>query len=91
MSIKRFHVGPRMSQVVVHNDTAYLAGQVASGARGASVAEQTRNILDNIDALLADAGSDKTRILSATIWLVDMDAFAEMNGVWDAWVIAAVA
>ena len=83
MSIKRLHVGPRMSQVVIHNDTVYLAGQVGSGA---TVAEQTKDILAQIDALLAEAGTDKTRLLSATIWLTDMATFAEMNGVWDAWV-----
>ena len=87
MPIERLHSGPRMSQVVIHNKTVYLAGQVASGAPGRSVADQTRNILATIDALLAEAKSDKTRLLSATIWLTDMSTFAEMNGVWDAWVV----
>ena len=77
-----------MSQVVIHNKTVYLAGQVAAGARGKSVAEQTKDILSTIDALLAEAKTDKSRILNATIWLTDMAAFAQMNGVWDAWVVS---
>jgi enamine deaminase RidA (YjgF/YER057c/UK114 family) len=84
--IKRLQGGPRMSQAVIHGDTVYLAGQVASGAPGGSVAEQTRDILARIDGLLAEAGSDKTKLLSATIWLADIGSFAEMNGVWDGWV-----
>ncbi|GHD48920.1 hypothetical protein GCM10017083_20570 [Thalassobaculum fulvum] len=88
MSIKRFQTATRMSQGVVHGGTVYLAGQVAQGAGGKSVAEQTKDILGRIDALLAEAGSDKEHVLSATIWLNSMDDFAEMNGVWDAWVPA---
>ncbi|MEE3120124.1 MAG: RidA family protein [Pseudomonadota bacterium] len=86
MSIERFHVGPRMSQVVVHNGTVYTAGQVAQNAGGGTVTAQTEDILAAIDGLLANAGSDKSRLLSATIWLNSMDDFAEMNAVWDAWV-----
>jgi enamine deaminase RidA (YjgF/YER057c/UK114 family) len=86
MTIQRFQVGARMSQAVVHNGTVYLAGQVAQDKPGASAAEQTQNILDRIDGLLAEAGSDKSHLLSATIWLNTMDDFEEMNGVWDAWV-----
>ena len=77
MTIRRIEPGPRMSQAVVHGDTVYLAGQV--GAPGASVADQTRAVLAQIDRLLAEAGSDKSRILSATIWLADIGTFAEMN------------
>ena len=84
MSIRRIEPGPRMSQAVVHNGIAYLAGQV--GAPGESVAAQTTAVLAQIDRLLAEAGSDKSRILSATIWLADMGDFAEMNSVWDQWV-----
>lgn len=84
MTITRFHAGARMSQAVVHNDTVYLAGQV--GAPGTSVTEQTRTILGQIEALLAETGSAKSKIISATIWLADMADFAEMNAVWDAWV-----
>ena len=82
--ITRHDTGKRMSQAVVHNGTIYLAGQV--GAPGESVAAQTTAILAQIDALLARCGSDKTKTLQAVIWLASMDDFAEMNGVWDAWV-----
>ncbi|RCW80033.1 RidA family protein [Paracoccus lutimaris] len=81
--IKRIETGARMSQAVVHNGTVYLAGQV--GKPGASVTEQTREVLAQIDRLLAECGSDKTRILSAQIWLASMGDFAEMNAVWDGW------
>ncbi len=86
MSIQRYGVGPRMSQAVVHGDTVYLAGQVANNAAGKSVTEQTKDILETIDRLLAEAGSDKTQLLSTTIYLTDMGSFAEMNAVWDGWV-----
>jgi enamine deaminase RidA (YjgF/YER057c/UK114 family) len=86
MTITRIGVGPRMSQAVAHGSTVYLAGQVANKTAGGTVEEQTREILETIDALLAEAGSDKTRILSATIYLVDMATFPEMNKVWDSWV-----
>ena len=81
--IERFETNQRMSQAVKHNNTVYLAGQVASGD---SVAAQTQACLDQIDALLAKTGSSKEKILQAVIWLASMDDFAEMNGVWDAWV-----
>ena len=86
MSIKRIGVGPRMSKAVVHGHTVYLAGQVAEKTAGKSVAEQTHEILGIVDALLAEAGTDKTRVLSANIWLVDIASFTEMNGEWDKWV-----
>ncbi|MGB0635471.1 MAG: RidA family protein [Paracoccaceae bacterium] len=85
MSIRRLHTNDRMSQIVIAGDTVYLAGQVASKAPGESVANQTKSILDQIDALLAEAGTDKSKVLSATIWLCSMDDFAEMNEVWDQW------
>jgi enamine deaminase RidA (YjgF/YER057c/UK114 family) len=75
-----------MSQAVVYNGTVTTAGQVALGAPGASVKEQTEDILASIDKLLAAACTDKSKAISATIWIVDMADFAEMNGVWDAWV-----
>jgi enamine deaminase RidA (YjgF/YER057c/UK114 family) len=78
------HTTQRMSQIVTHGNTIYLAGQV--GTAGASTTRQTQDCLDKIDALLAEAGSSSTRILQATIWLADMGDFAEMNAVWDAWV-----
>ena len=86
MTITRLHAGPRMSQAVIHGSTIYLAGQVADQAKGKSVGDQTKEILATIDRLLAEAGSDKTRILSTTIYLADIGTFAEMNAVWDAWV-----
>ena len=86
MTIARFHAGPRMSQAVVHGATVYLAGQVADQAKGKSVGDQTSEILTRIDGLLAEVGSDKTKILSATIYLADIATFAEMNAIWDAWV-----
>jgi enamine deaminase RidA (YjgF/YER057c/UK114 family) len=86
MTIKRAHTNQRMSQIVIHNDTVYLAGQTAQRAPGDSVTAQTQDILNRIDELLAEAGTDKTKALSATIWLNTMDDFAEMNAVWDAWV-----
>ncbi len=86
MTIERRHVATRMSQLVIHGNTVYLAGQVAQNKPGATVAEQTADILQAIDSLLAEAGSDKSKILSATIWLSDIRGFQEMNEVWDAWV-----
>jgi enamine deaminase RidA (YjgF/YER057c/UK114 family) len=86
MTIARIGVGPRMSQAVVHGDTVYVSGTVADKMAGKSVAEQTAEILGLIDGVLAKAGSDKTKILSATIWLTDIKTFAQMNSVWDAWV-----
>ena len=88
MSITRLHAGPRMSQAVVHGATIYLAGQVANRAKGKSVGEQTPEVLAAIDRLLAEAGSDKTRLLSAMICLADIATFAEMNAEWDAWIPA---
>jgi enamine deaminase RidA (YjgF/YER057c/UK114 family) len=87
MSIKRLHVGPRMSEAVVHNGTIYLAGQVAEDP-SQDTAGQTRQILAAIDRLLGECGSDKTRILSAQIFLADIADFAAMNSEWDAWVPA---
>jgi len=85
MIIQRLHVGPRLSQVAIHGNTVYTAGIVADDPT-ADVASQTQQILARIDQYLEEAGSDKTRILNATIWLADMQDFATMNGVWDKWV-----
>ena len=84
--IKRIQVGPRMTQAVVHGDTVYTAGQVAQSAPGASVTKQTEAILAQIDGLLTEAETDKSKLISATIWLTDINDFSEMNAVWDAWV-----
>jgi len=86
--IKRLSSGERMSQAVVHNGMVYTAGQVAQNARGQSAAEQTRDILEAVDKLLEEAGTDKTKLLTATIWLANIDDFDEMNSVWDKWVAA---
>ena len=86
MSIQRFETGPRMSQVVVNGNTVYLAGVVANRAAGESVTKQTQDILNIIDGHLARAGTDKSKLLTATIYITDMRTFAEMNAVWDAWV-----
>jgi enamine deaminase RidA (YjgF/YER057c/UK114 family) len=86
MKVERKEVGARMSQIVIHGDTVYLAGVVAHTNKGKSVTEQTKEILSTIDGYLAQAGTDKTKLLSANIWITDMANFAEMNAVWDAWV-----
>ena len=86
MTIQRFETGPRMSQVVIHGNTVYLAGVVARNASGKSMTEQTQVVLKSIDGYLATAGTDKSKLLSANIWITDMGKFAEMNAVWDAWV-----
>jgi enamine deaminase RidA (YjgF/YER057c/UK114 family) len=88
MTIQRFETGPRMSQVVVHGDTVYLAGVVANKTAGESVTKQTQEVLSIIDGHLAKAGSDKSKLLTATIYITDMKNFAEMNAVWDGWVSA---
>lgn len=82
--IKRIGTGARMSEGVCYNGIVWVAGQV--GNPGDSVADQTRTCLAEVDRILAEAGTDKTRILSAQIWLADIKDFAEMNAVWDAWV-----
>lgn len=81
--IERIHTGQRMSKIVKHNGTVYLCGQVGAGD---TVAEQTRDCLSRVDALLAEAGTSKENILQAIVWVADMADFAEMNAVWDAWV-----
>lgn len=81
--IERKHTGTRMSKIVIHSQVAYLCGQVGAGD---TVAEQTRDCLSRVDALLEEAGSDREHILQAIVWLSDMADFAEMNAVWDDWV-----
>jgi len=85
MAIARHNVGPRMSAAVVHADTVYLAGQVASDP-SAGVKGQTEQVLKKIDGLLTSVGSSKSRLLSATVWLANMGTYDEMNAAWDAWV-----
>ena len=84
--IQRYDTGPRMSEMVVHNGTIHLAGQIAEDA-DADIAGQTRQVLEAIDALLARAGSHKSRILRAQIYLTDLADFAAMNAVWESWVV----
>ena len=86
MKIERHETGPRMSKAVIHGNTVYLAGIVADNPKGESTAEQTRRILSQIDGFLASAGTNKTKLLSANIWITDMANFAETNAVWDGWV-----
>jgi enamine deaminase RidA (YjgF/YER057c/UK114 family) len=83
MEIKRHEIKDRMSRAVIHNNTAYLCGQTSDGT---DITEQTILMLEKVDNLLKDIGSDKTKILSATIYLSNMENFAGMNAVWDSWV-----
>lgn len=83
--IKRHHVGPRMSQAVEYNGVIYLAGQVGED-QSADTATQTRQVLAKIDRLLAECGSDKSKLLWAQLWVTDMRNFNDMNEVWDAWI-----
>ena len=86
--IVRIEPGARMSEAVIHGDKIYTAGIVADKTVGKSVLEQTKEILQQIDGLLAAAGSNKTRILKANIWLTDIGTFAQMNQAWDAWAVS---
>ena len=87
-NIRRIGAGSRMSEAVIHGNKVYTSGVVADEMVGKPVFEQTREILKDIDNLLAKAGSDKTRILKANIWLTDIKTFDQMNRAWDAWVVA---
>lgn len=87
MSIERFHVGRRLSEMAINHNTIYLAGQVAEDA-SQDISGQTRQVLAAIDKLLAEAGSDKTKLLQVTIYIADMSDFLGMNAVWDEWVVA---
>jgi len=87
MEIKRLHVGPRLSEAAIHNGVVYLAGQIAEDTTQ-NIDCQTREVLSHVDRLLAEAGSDKTRILTCQIFLADIKDIAAMNAVWDAWVPA---
>jgi enamine deaminase RidA (YjgF/YER057c/UK114 family) len=85
MTIQRHNVGKRLSEIVVHNNTVYLAGEVPDDT-SADITTQTRQVLAKIDRLLAQVGSDKTRLVSAQIFIADMADFAGMNTAWEAWV-----
>jgi enamine deaminase RidA (YjgF/YER057c/UK114 family) len=86
MSITRLHVGPRLSEVAIHAGVVYLAGQVAEDT-SSDITGQTQQVLAAIERLLAEAGSDKTHILQATIFVKSMQDFPAMNAVWDKWVV----
>jgi enamine deaminase RidA (YjgF/YER057c/UK114 family) len=86
MDLKRIGEGARLSKAVVANGFVFVSGQVPNATRGKSVGEQTQEVLDQISAILADAGSDKSRIVNASIWLQDIRTVAEFNAVWDEWV-----
>lgn len=86
MSIQRLHTESRYSEIVIHNGTVYLAGQLADDHEG-DIERQTRETLASVERLLAEAGSDKSRLLSVTIYLKDMADYAAMNAVWDAWIV----
>ena len=90
MTIQRLQVGKRLSGAVIHNGLVYLAGQVPNDGTK-DITGQTQEVLDKIDALLREAGSDKTKVLSVQIWLPDMKDFAAMNAVWEKWVPAGQA
>lgn len=85
--LRRIGAGNRMSEAVIHGGKVYLSGYVAEKTVGKSVKEQTVDVLDQIQATLKEAGSDKTKILKANIWLTDIKTFAQMNEAWDAWVV----
>jgi enamine deaminase RidA (YjgF/YER057c/UK114 family) len=87
MSLKRINPGPRMSVGVIHGGKVYLKGLVPDKAAGKSVKEQTKDVLDQIDAALKEAGTDKTKIIKANVWLTDIGKWSEMNEAWDAWVV----
>lgn len=85
MTITRIEPGPRMSAAVIHGGKVYLAGYVAEA--GSTVTDQTRDILRQIDETLAEAGTDKTKLLKVNIWLTDISTIGEMNSVWDQWIV----
>src|SRR6187431_1821734 len=87
MSLKRLGDPSVISDAVIHNNIVYLAGQVAEDPVSASVYEQTKNILAQIDALLKQAGTDKTKIVKTNIWLSDISTFQDMNKAWKEWVV----
>jgi enamine deaminase RidA (YjgF/YER057c/UK114 family) len=91
MALKRIGAGNRMSDAVIHGDKIYLSGYIAETTVGKSVKEQTQDILGQIDETLKQAGTDKTRIIKANIWLTDIATWAEMNEAWDAWVVPSQA
>ena len=86
-NIKRIGVAARYSDLVIHGNTAYFSGYVPENSPGGSVTEQTRDVLAQIEQSLIEIGSDKSKLLQATVWLTDMASYDEMNAVWDAWIV----
>lgn len=86
MTIQRLHVGKRLSEAAIYNNTVYLAGQVAED-NSQDITGQTKQVLAAIDKLLAEAGTDKSKLLQVTIFIADMKDFPAMNEVWDSWVV----
>jgi enamine deaminase RidA (YjgF/YER057c/UK114 family) len=89
--IQRYHSNARMSKIVQYGGLVFLCGQTASGSALAPIEDQTREVLRRIDTLLAEAGSDRSRLLSATVYLKHMDDFAAMNATWEAWMPSGAA
>lgn len=85
--IRRIGIAARYSDVVIHGGTAYFSGYVPETSLSGSVAEQTRDVLDQIDQSLTEVGSDRSKLLHATIWLSDISSYDDMNAVWDAWIV----
>lgn len=90
-NLSRFEAGPRTTRAIVHNGTVYLGGQVAKETLNGSVADQIREALASVDDLLTKAGTDKTRVLHATVYLRDLADFHVLNTVWDDWVVPGAA
>ena len=86
LEITRSHVGARMSELAVYNNTAYLAGQVSADA-SLDIEGQTRSVLQQVDSLLAEAGTDKSQILMCQLFLTDLANFAAVNQVWESWIV----
>ncbi len=84
MTVERIETNKRLSEAVIHGNTVYLCGQVANDVKG-DIKQQTREVLENIDKMLARAGTDKSKLLTATVYLKSMDDYKPMNEIWDAW------
>ncbi|HEV2508313.1 RidA family protein [Bosea sp. (in: a-proteobacteria)] len=91
MTIDRFQTGPRMSKIVRHAGLIFLSGQTANGTTLSDISSQTKEVLRRIDELLAEAGSDRSHLLTATVYLRDIGDFAAMNLEWEAWLAHASA
>lgn len=86
MNVRRLETSDRISQAVTHNGIVYVAGQVATDAPDAPIDEQTQSVLKRLDSILASAGSDRSKLLSATVWLSDVTKISDFNREWEAWI-----